>query len=250
MLRSIDEMKNYVLEATDGEIGRCKDFLFDEIQMTVRYMVADTGKWLPGRKVLISPISLGEPDWTTRRFPVNLSRTDIKESPPLEADEPVSRVFEKHFYDFYGYPYYWVGHGVWGPEYYARRLYGVSPRELNQAHEEEQKDNHLRSVSEVEGYSIQALDGDIGHVEDFIVEDESWVFRYVVVDTRDLLPGGKKVLISPEWTATIRWAEKEFAVGMSREAVKQAPEYDPLQPVNREYEMTLYDFHGRPYYWE
>ncbi len=249
MLRSVNEIMNYVLDARDDEIGRCKDFLFDDRKWVIRYMVADTGKWLPKRKVLISPISLGAPDWGSRRFPVNLTRDEIKESPPLAADAPISDVYEKQFFDFYGYPYYWVGDALWGPEYYARSLFGVSREDAEKLKLQEQTEKHLRSVEEVKGYGIEAIDGDIGHVEDFIVEDGSWVIRYVVVDTRNILPGGKKVLISPEWTTDIQWAGEKLPVGMTKDAIKNSPEFDPLQPVNREYEETLYDFYGQPHYW-
>ncbi|MEJ2023797.1 MAG: PRC-barrel domain containing protein [Deltaproteobacteria bacterium] len=192
MLRSLKSLINYVLKAEDGEIGRCTDFLFDDEKWVTRYIVADTGKWLPGRKVLISPISLGEPDWSSRRFPVKMTRDEVESSPPLDADAPVSR--------------------------------------------------------KVTGYDIEALDGEIGPAEDFIVDDTSWVFRYMVVDTRKWLPG-RKVLVSPEWIDTIIWAENHVKVDLTVNEVKESPKYDPSRPVNREYEVVLYDYYGRPQYW-
>jgi len=123
MLRLIGEITGYVLAAEDGEIGRCKDFLFDDTQWAVRYMVADTRKWLPGRKVLISPISLGEPDWDTRRFPVKLTKEQVKNSPPLDEEAPVSRQYEIHWFDYYGWPYYWGAGGLWGAAPYPSALY-------------------------------------------------------------------------------------------------------------------------------
>ena len=109
MFRSFNELKNYILDASDGEIGRCKDFLFDDASWIIRYMVADTGKWLSSRKVLISPQSLDTPDWLWKRFPVNLSREQVRASPPLEADEPLSRQYEGRLAEYYDLPQYWPG---------------------------------------------------------------------------------------------------------------------------------------------
>ena len=99
------------------------------------------------------------------------------------------------------------------------------------------------------GYYIKTTDGEVGHVDDLIVDDETWGFRYMVVDTRNWLPG-RKVLISVEWIESVSWLENEVQVDVASEAIKNSPEFDPSQPVNREYEMVLYDYYGRPKYWE
>jgi hypothetical protein len=249
MLRSVKEIYNYVLEAEDGEIGRCKDFLFDGELWTIRYMVADTGKWLPGRKVLISPISLGEPRWINRRFQVKLTKKQIENSPSLDSDAPVSRQFESKWFGYYGYPYYWGGAGVWGIADYPNPLF--VQKELEAASEEisDAADSHLRSAIEVTGYHIQATDDEIGHVEDFILDDETWTIRYMVVDTRNWLPG-RKVLVAPAWINSIDWSERKVGVALTRKQVKNSPEYDPSAPVNREHEARLYDFYGHPKYWK
>ena len=104
------------------------------------------------------------------------------------------------------------------------------------------------STKEVSGYHIHAFDGSIGHVDDFIVDDESWVIRFLVVDTKNWLPG-RKVLIAPLWVDAIDWESRQVRVDMTMEAVKNAPEFDPEAPINREYEERLYDYHGRPKYW-
>ncbi len=252
MLRSLKEVLGYVLSAQDGEIGRCKDFLFDDLAWTVRYMVADTGRWLPGRKVLVSPISLGEPDWRSRRFPVQLTKKQIEEAPPLEEDAPVSRQYEIRWTRYYGWPYYWAGSAPWGVVEYPSAL--LLQKDLTEAAEQEQEeaagreDRHLRSAKEVTGYHIQATDDEIGHVEDFILDEQSWTLRYIVVDTRNWLPG-RKVLVSPEWVDSVDWGEEKVFVDLTTRQVRDSPEYDPSVPVNREYEVRLYDFYGRPQYW-
>ncbi len=250
MLRSAKELEGYVLEVRDGEIGHCRDFLFDDDWWVIRYMVADTGRWIPKRRVLISPVFLGDPNWGSRRFPVDLSKEQVKNAPPLEEDRPLSRQHELEMFRHYGYPYYWVGDSLWGPE--------ATPAELKVRTEsaapgpEEgvgEGDPHLRSVKEVTGYHIAAMDGEIGHVEDFILDDETWSLRYMVVDTRNWLPG-RKVLVSPTWVDEFDWSEDIAVVSLTQEEIRESPPFDPGEPINREYEGRLFDFYGRPVYWE
>lgn len=247
MLRNVNAILNYDLSAEDGEIGRCKDFLFDDEKWTIRYMVADTRKWLPGRKVLISPISLGEPDWGTRCFQVDLTRRQIENSPALDEDAPVSRQYEIIFANYYRTSPYWGGAGVWGTQ--------PSPSQLRAEHDklatdfEAPEENNLRSIKEVTGYHIQATDGEIGHVEDFVVDDNIWTLRYVVVNTRNWLPG-RSVLLSPQWIRAVDWAEEKLWIDLTADSVKNSPELDNLAPITRDYECTLHDHYDRPVYWE
>ena len=249
MLRSLKDIMNYVLEAKDGDIGRCKDFLFDDQYWAIRYMVADTGKWLPGRKVLLSPIALEEPDAITQRFPVKLTCQQIEESPPLDEHAPVSRQYEMNWLDYYGWAYYWSGAHLWGPAPYPSALYTPKLREELVEEKPQPEESHLRSVKEVKGYRIEASDGEIGHVDDFIVDDQSWSIRYLVLDTRNWLPG-RRVLVAPEWVKSVHWADGRVEVDLTQEAIKNSPEYDPAAPVNREYEVRLYNYYGQPAYWE
>ncbi len=248
MLRSIKSLYNYVLAAEDGETGRCKDFLFDQDLWTVRYMVADTGKWLPGRLVLISPISLGEPDWESRLFPVCLTKNQIAEAPSLDAHAPVSRQHEKHWLRHYGWPYYWHGEGLWGAADRPRALVDHGPTGAGVDQTVDPGETRLRSANEVTGYHLQATDGRIGHVADFIMDDETWTIRYLVADTRDWLPG-RKVLVSPFWVVGLDWLENTMEVDLASTQIERSPVYDPEAPINREYEIRLYDFYGRPRYW-
>lgn len=237
------------MKATDGEIGRSKDFLFDEDHWTVRYMVADTGKWLPGRKVLISPMSLGEPDWASKALPVALTKKEVEEAPSLEDTAHVSRKFESKWLSYYRYPFYWVGDGIWGAGVNPRELASKAEQAAGPAEDEGAEDTVLRSADEVMGYHIEAKDGEIGHVEDFVLDDETWMARYVVVNTRNWLPG-KRVIVAPSWIEKVDWASEKAFVDLTRQEVKDSPEYDPSAPINREYEVTLYDYYGRPKYWK
>jgi len=257
MLRTISGLIGYVLEAEDGDIGQCADFLFDQDGWTIRYMVADTRRWLPGRKVLVSPIALGRPDWESRRFPVKLTREQIEASPPLDEQAPVSRRYERRWYQHFGWPYYWGGDGMWGAGPYPSGLWVGPPYPARTAPSasqataagDEPEEGHLRSVREVQGYAIHAIDGDIGEVVDFIVDDLTWSIRYLVVDTGTWL-SGRQVLIAPAWVDAVGWTGKKVAVDLTSDDIKNSPEYDTSRPVSREYEAALHDHYNRPKYWE
>ena len=247
MLRSFSDIKNFALAATDGEIGKVKELYFDDLSWTIRYVVVDTGGWLTGRKVLIAPRSFGTIHEENKLIAVHLTKEQIENSPPIEADKSVSRRFEEQWYAHYGYPGYWLG-----PE--AVAFGGLPPAgptatatdAAREARVEESGDPHLRSTSEVDGYSIHATDGDIGHVDDFIIDDEAWSIRYVVVSRGWL---GKKVILSPQWIERVSWEEGKVFVSLTREAIKNAPEWDDVQPITRDFEERLHAHHGRDVYW-
>ncbi len=248
MLRSLKELINYRLQATDGTIGSVDDFLFDDRMWTIRYLVANTGGWLKGRLVLIAPKSLKAPDWQSRHLPVDLSRKQIEDSPSIFSDAPLARQKELQLAQHYNWPVYWAidGLGGFGAAPIATP---VEPPPGEARPPEEEGNPHLRSVREVLGYRIHAKDGDIGHVDDMIVEDDNWVLRYLVVDTRNWLPG-RKVLLAIDWIDDVSWPDAKVVVGQSRAEIQDSPEYDPSAPVNREYEEVLHDYYGRPRYWE
>jgi len=241
MLRSLNELRGHIVHATDGDLGPVRDFFIDDHEWHIRYLVVDTGKWLPGRKVLISPTSAVEADWTSHRIGVSLTKQQVKESPDIDADKPVSREMEQKLIAHYSLPIYW------GPMGMPAKL---PPKTLAQAidAEPEPEGPQLRSVKEVTGYHIEASDGSVGHVEDFIANDGNWKIHYMVVDTRNWLPG-RKVVLAPDWFARFDWSESKAHTVLSKDTIKAAPAYNPSQPVNRDYEGTLYDYYGRPGYW-
>ncbi len=254
MLRKTKDLRGYKLAARDGEIGRVKDFYFDDQTWTVRYLVADTGDWLPHRKVLVSPLSVtGLHAAPHTAVEVNLTRKQIEESPSIESHKPVSRQFEAKYFEHFGWPYYWPGPLLWGPvdlpgPFIPATLPDAPPSRAPIAEE----DLHLRSVGEITafpGYHIQALDQAFGHVEQFVVDDQSWAILYLVAETRNWWPG-KHVLISPQWVSWVSWAEARVYVDLDRETIRRAPEYDPRAELTREYEEQLFAHYSRPAYWE
>jgi hypothetical protein len=251
MLRSLNSILKYEINATDGNLGRVRDFYFDDWEWRIRYLVADTGGWLSGRQVLLSPVAVGSADWAARQVRVSLTKEQVEKSPGIETHEPVSRQKEKELTSYYGWPMYWGPHGVEGAPALAEQQaeHAASQAEKGSATATVgENDSGLRSLQEVTGYHIEAADGEIGHVEDFIADEDDWTIRYMVVDTRNWLPG-KKVLIAPWMIRSVRWSESKVHLDMTRDQVQAAPEYDPSTPVNREYESRLYDYYGRPAYW-
>src|SRR5689334_4092581 len=114
MIRGADGLKGFTIGATDGEVGGVNDLYFDDERWVIRYLVVDTGNWLPGRKVLISPHAVRTTQWELRRVDVALTRQQVKGSPDIDTDKPVSRQHEAAFFSYYGYPAYWDGTSLWG----------------------------------------------------------------------------------------------------------------------------------------
>jgi len=245
MLNKAKTLKGYKLDSLDGEFGEVKEFYFDDHHWTIRYLVANTGNWLTGRQVLISPYALVAAIKAEEHIAVNLTKKQIEGSPSLNSDKPVSRQFEESYYGYYGWPMYWGGPFMWGPYPYISR-----DREQWKKSTQDEKawDSHLRSTDSVQGHNIQALDGEIGHVEDFIIDDETWAIRYLIVDTRNWWPG-KKVLVSPRWIERVSWSESKVFVNLSREAIKQSPEYTEESLLTRDYETGLHQHYQREGYW-
>jgi uncharacterized protein YrrD len=245
MLNKAKTLKGYKLNSRDGDIGKVKEFYFDDRHWTVRYLVADTGNWLTGRQVLISPYALGAVNREEKEIVVDLTKKQIEGSPSLDSDKPVSRQFEDSYYGYYGMPMYWGGPYSWGPYPYPMRdraNWGGFTRG------EKAWDPALRSTHDVSGHHIQAADGEIGHVEDFVIDAETWAIRYLIVGTRNWWPG-KKVLISPQWIDRVSWSEAKVFVSLSRETIKHSPEYTEESLLNRDYETGLYRHYNRPGYW-
>ena len=245
MLYTAKTLKGYALHCRDGEIGSAREFYFDDKFWTVRYLVAETGNWLIGRKVLLSPFSLNSVDPKTKQIRVGLTKKQIENSPGLDSDKPVSRQFEDSYHGYYGWPTYWGGPYSWGPYSYVTR---DSERWEEFSRREESWDSHLRSTHAVDGYLVDASDGNVGHVEDFIIDDETWAIRYLVVNTRNWIPG-KKVLVSPQWIENISWGESKVFVSLSRESIKSAPELSDDLLLTRSYETDLYGHYNRDGYW-
>lgn len=241
MQRNLNSLIGFHMGATDGEIGKVKDFYFDDESWTVRYLVVKTGSWLSDKKVLISPSSIGIPDFKEKIFPTSLTKDHIRNSPDIDTDKPVSRQHEMDLNRYYAWPQYWgagfYGGGAAGMVTPVERRDEQDYDSANQAN-----DQHLRSADEVEGYSIHAIDGEIGKVKNYIVDDQTWEIRFIVVDTGNWL-SGNKVLISPSWIRELRWDESEIVADLTKDAIKNSPEYDESMTLDHVYQRKLHEYY-------
>jgi len=243
------EINGYAIDASDGRLGAVSDFLFEDASWMIRWLVVDTGHWLSGRKVLLPPSVLEQPDAGRRQFPVKLTMQQVKDSPDVDTDRPVSRQLESHIYNHYAWDPYWGSGYMWGaiatPIAAPPFLSDPLPRDPIDVDVDARpnEDPHLRSIAEVIGYHIHATDGELGHVEDFLLDDAGWGIRYVAVDTRNWWPG-KKVLISPRSVREIDWANRLMHLDVDRQKVKDSPAYDPTMTVDQTYEERFHDHYG------
>lgn len=235
MLTKIKDLTGYTLHCRDGVIGRVKEFFFDDLHWAIRYLIADTGSWLAGRRVLLSPYALLSVNKMHKQVAVDLSKKQIEDSPCLSVDEPISQPFETAYYRYYGWPLYWGGSSAWGN-------YPILIRETEKRRSLDSDGKawnpHLSSTLSVKGYHIQALDGEIGHVKDYIIDDRTWAINYMVVDTYNWRPG-RVVLISLKWIERVSWDESKVFVNLSCAAIKKTPEYAEKSLFTRVYETIM-----------
>jgi hypothetical protein len=246
------DMETYSISATNGVIGQVKDFYFDDDAWVIRYLVVETGAWLSSRRVLISPIAIGRPNWSEKSLPVSITQEQVKNSPDIDTDKPVSRQHEMGYLGYFGYPNYWGGGGLWGAGFYPDMLQAGLGNDgsssASHSTRSQQDDPNLRSGNAIMKYYVHATDGDIGHVQALIVDEETWAIRYLVVNTRNWWLG-HQVLIAPEWIDNVDWLDSKVSVDLTRQAVKDAPEYDSTATLNRKQELHIHKHYGRIGYW-
>ncbi len=253
MLFVVSVLKGFAVAASDGRIGHVNDFLFDDQSWKIRWLVVDTGTWLPGRKVLVHASALGEPDSARREAPVNLTKAQVEEGPELAQHQPLSRQMESRLYDYYGWDPSWgvsyFGLGAIAQPLSPPSLAGESAPDAAEveAHPNEQ-DPHLRSVEEVVGYHIQASDGEIGHVEGFVADHANWDIRYLEVNTRNW-GRGRHVLLAPFAVKEIDWSDRHIRIDITRDQVEASPRCDSIEMVDETYERMLHGHFGWPGYW-
>jgi hypothetical protein len=256
MLCSVNELCGYVVAGKDDDVGRIDDVFFDDRHWTIRHLVVDTGNWWSGRTVLVSPHAVERVEAGSQRIVTRLTRDQIERGPDIDVDRPVSRQHDIAFSDYYGYPYWWAGAGLWGAGAYpigaaatagTLPMSGSADADATARRRHDSDDPNLRSGSEVSGYRIEARDGSIGHIDDFLFDDRSWSIRYAVVDTKNWWPG-KHVLVAPQWIERVDWAERKAHFGVTREAVKSSTPYDKsLRGLSDDDEARLHaHYRGSP----
>lgn len=219
MLYSAKDIRKCKIDAADGTLGNVHDLFFDDRTWSTEYVVVDTGSWLPGKRVLIPRDKIGTPDWKAKELDVDLTRDEVESSPGVESDPPLSHARSRYYQSYLWASYPWGG------------FIGVPPvdepvasaRELTKP-----PTTHIRSAREITGYRIEARDGRIGHVEDFLLARRDWTIHFVVIDTRNWLPG-EKVVVPPREIASMEWAEEKALVDLTRKEIKSAPRLEPSE---------------------
>lgn len=231
MLWHASAIQGYRIEASDGHIGSVADLLFDDQSWIIRWLVVDTGHWLPGRQVLLPVSALGIPDAGARAMPVRLTMQQVREAPDVSADLPVSRQMEQHLSDHYGAAAYWAdGSNTLS---LGGSPYGMESRQPYEGEDivADMGDAHLRSASAVTGYHIRATDGDIGHVQDFLIDDSNWRISFVAVDTGNWWPG-EQVLLLPRMIREVDWSGSLIHVDGTRQKLRDSPAYSQAVTVD------------------
>jgi uncharacterized protein YrrD len=248
-MRNLKDLEGYTVQASDGEVGSVHDFYFDDDQWAVRYLIVLTSEVLKKGKVLLSPQAVDKIYDDERSVELTVSQENVKKSPVVDTAKPISRKLETEIHDYYQWPYYWQSGGASGIGPRVVSVYPAAADRDQKSNAEEATHPNLRSTSEVLGYNIQARDGEIGFLEDFVIEDEAWRLLYMIVNTGNWL-SDRKVLVSPQWIERISWPDSTVEVDLNKETVRHSPVMDPNAPINREYETKLYDHYGRNKYWE
>jgi uncharacterized protein YrrD len=229
MLHKLTRVRGIPVHATDGEIGTVHDLYFDDDHWTVRYLVISTGTWLLNRRVLISPMSV-EKHWNVAKLPLTISMDQVRRSPAPESHPPRSRQYETELLRHYGYPFYWGGSAVWGAYGYPAALLAAQPPDPIPIPppESQTADPHLYSIGDVIGYHLHASDGEIGHVDDLLIDEQSWRVVYLEIDTSNWI-GGRSVVISPKALHGVEWTEGLVDVSLTRDAIRNSPVLDSVQ---------------------
>jgi len=249
MLRLASEIRGYAIRASDGRIGHVSDILFDDRTWMMRWVIVNAGPWLDDRKVLLPTIALGHLDAVHEEFSVRLNKAEVRDSPDIDTDRSVSRQMEANVYDHYGWTPYWgtgffmggggyLG-GAMGAPYLMSREHAARAPEVDGAPD----DRHLRSMKSVEGYDIHATDGDIGHLEDFLIEDIDWSIRYLVANTNSWWIG-HKVVVSPHIVEEIDWGGRLVSVKVDKATLKGSPAYGGLETIDRDREREFTTYYG------
>lgn len=262
MLKNLKDIKGFKILATDTGneiIGTVKDVYFDDEKFALRYLVIDTRVWLFEDLVLVSPYSVNGVDWDSGIIWVNLTKEEIEHSPKAKYSKPVTRTFETTFNNYFKLPHYWSNglgmdiEGIWAGAYFPNKP--VEPPQSfhpDIKFEDEQlpDEQHLHSMREISSFHLRAVDDEkFGAIEDFIIETETWALRYIVIDTNKYLPGGKRILLSPEWIERFDWENKKLVTDYLRDTIENCPEYDPAVVIDREMEEEIHSHFGQNGYW-
>jgi len=236
MYTAFSQLKHFSIHATDGDVGGCKDVIFDDQDFVIRYFTVDTSKWLPlSRKVIVTPISVGGVSHDKKAISIAMDTETLKGAPSIDTQKPISREYEEALFKYLGYGYYWTGPGAWGDFAMPNQLVDKPVREGLTEIEHVPQSNHLRSCDEVDGYEVQLACDNHGHICDFVINTETWAIVLLIVDTNNWLPGGKKLAVSPRQLEKIDWASRQVILKKSDSVLMKSPEVDASKVTETHY---------------
>jgi sporulation protein YlmC with PRC-barrel domain len=278
MLRSLESIRGHSISATDGEVGSVSDFVLDGGTWKVRYLVVNTGSWLSERLVLLPPDVTIASDWNRNRVDVALTREQVKNSPGIEGHETASQKAEAESSGHHGWSHVFSVRGGAAPAARPVPPFGAMPSRVLESEvpsagrtsledvprtdsgtlpdekatdkrDEPRDEDALYSYRELTKYEASAEDGVVGKVVDVVVDDRAWDARYLVIVTGGWLRG-RTVVVAPQWVRFVNWRGKDIRLDVTRGEVEGSPVFDPESPINRVFEERLYDYYGRPRYWD
>jgi len=228
-LHSIKRLYGRRLGALDDKIGHVEDCYFDDKNWAVRYFVADTDWWNFPRRVLLSPHAFGPIPEHGTALPVHLTREQIKRSPSLKMEGPVTRDFETDYYSYYDWPFYWQGGWLWGPSDSPTRKQPMTNTAGCQtstppgpcAHQPVDANASLRSARAAFGLPVYSGADSVARVADFLMDEKNWRIRYLVLDAGHWY-ARKEVLISTRKVLSIDWDRSRVEITPTREAIERA----------------------------
>jgi len=249
MIINEKKLKEFSALSTDGPVGKIDTLIFDPHDWKIRYVVVHTGHWFSHKKALLSPLSVKDINLKNKTISFNLTKDRIQKGPDVNPKQTVTREKEELLANYYAWPFYWSEPDYMKPDKFSLEIQPEqesSPERI--AKEEHKLKPFLRSLVEVTGFHIEATNGDIGRVDDYVIDKNGWLIRYLIVETH-FLPRRKKVLVSPEWISTIRWENRHVRVDLDKETIDSSPHFDPKECLTRDYEEMLYSYYNRAKYW-
>jgi hypothetical protein len=254
MLRRIKGLIGFTARGEDQDIGTVEDFYFDDTDWQVHHVVVDTGPLIFGRKVLIAPAAVGNPLWEAGTLPVHLRKEQVEGSPEIDLGRPIANRDLGALHQHYGWPAPWTEDELLGTTYIGTHpeiVPGRASSGMDTIPQNEPRppvDRHLRSAKDILSYDLMATDGEIGHLDDLFVDENGWIIRYLLIDTRDWLPG-RRVLVPINCIERVGWTDNHIQVALTQDQIENSPEYDPKPPLDRAYETDLYRYYDYPGYW-
>ena len=238
MLRSLNQLIGYSVLATDGPIGRVSEMYFDDQEWRMRYLVVETGGWLSSRKVLLPVLSLEKPDWKLEEIPVSLTRELVRSSPEIDTDMPVARQHEIDLHAHYGWEMYWAG-GNYMRSGDMVPYVEPEPRHIDTNKGGKPYNPHLRSTKFITSCRVHAIDGDVGHASDFIIDDAAWMIHQLVINIGTFF-SPNQVMLPPERVGNIEWERRKVNVKVYRDDVRNSPQFTLPTLLDTVYEDAVF----------